>query len=1469
VADAGPERAPLFCAPVERWFERRFGAATPPQRAGWPSIARGEDTLIAAPTGSGKTLAAFLIVIDGLVRRAMAGELDDAIEVVYVSPLRALSHDIQRNLEEPLREIRAEVEAQMGALPRDVRTAVRTGDTPAAERQAMLRRPPHILVTTPESLYLLLTSKRARHMLRSVRTVIVDEIHAVAGDKRGSHLALSLERLDALAERPPMRIGLSATQRPLERLARFLIGARGTSETPPACAAGEAPRPACAAGEASRPTCAEGEASALACNVIDMGHLRDLDLAVVVPESDDLSAVASHEQWDEVITELCQQVEAHRTTLIFVNTRRLAERLAHRMGERLGQERVAAHHGSLSRERRLRVEARLKQGELAALVATASLELGIDVGSVELVCQIGSPRSIRAFLQRVGRSGHALGRTPKGRLYPTTRDELVECSALVRAARRGRLDAIEIPVAPLDILAQQIVAACACEDWDEDTLYASVRRAAPYSELSREAFESVIEMLARGFETPRGRRAAYLHRDRLSNTLRARRGARLVALMSGGAIPDTGDYRVLLDPSDTFVGTVGEDFAVESMAGDIFVLGTHSWMVRRVEADVLRVIDAEGAPPTIPFWTGEAPARTHELSLEVSELRKAAFGVRDAAEPAAAFDALRAECGLPEIGLRQLADYVRVQAESVGCVPTLDTLVAERFFDESGGMQLVVHSPYGARVNRALALVLRKCFCKTFNQELQSAATDDAFVLSLSAAQNFPLEELPSFFSSRNLADVLRQAVLATPMFGVRWRWNASRALAIPRHQNGKRVPFALQRMRSEDLLSSVFPDQTACQENVSYPIEIPEHPLIDQTLEDCASEACDVGRARQLVEDIEAGRVRFHTIETVEPSPFTHEILSARPYAYLDDVPLEERRTRAVSLRRVLPEQATDLGRLDKAAIERVRSEATPIVRSPDELYELLLDTVALDPRELGAPVEAFANALVAAGRAAFVTTAAGRLLFAGELLASIQALYPEAVIAPELRLPNSLPPSDTDRERVVDRMLRGYLAFSGPVTAALLSRRLGTAESDVEASLLRLEGRGAALRGRFDLDLLGEQFCDRGLLARIHGYTLRRLRREIEPVSARDFYRFLLRWQHVEPDAQLRGEAGLFAVIELLSGFEAPAAAWESELLPLRVSGYQGQLLDRLCLGGAVMWGRLRPASLGSGTQSTRATPLSLFPRGELDELVSSEPSVTRRSLVALRGEAEKILESLETRGALFARELEVGRLLLPTQVESGLRELVAQGLVTCDGFGPLRRLLRGSSAAGKRSARPRLSSRTPRGVGLEPEGRWSCLVSLAGDGEPDLEQRAEACARRLLRRYGVVFRDLLVREWLPEGWREVHRALRRLEARGEVRGGRFVSGFIGEQFALPQAVTGLRQERARALSGRELRLSAADPLNLVGVLTPGDRVTAGHTRWLILRDGEPVAVIERGVRTSLSVASGSAWSSALADAKQSEGA
>ena len=908
-----------FHPAIRTWFQRRFpDGPTDPQALGWPAIAAGDDTLIAAPTGSGKTLAAFLVGIDRLFRAAVADpDAESATEVVYVSPLKALAADIRENLERPLAEIR-EVARELGLVVPDLRVVARTGDSSPAARAAMLRQPPHLLITTPESLYLLVTAARSRERLRGVRTVIVDEIHAVARDKRGSHLALTLERLDALAKQRPQRIGLSATQRPIETIARLLVGA----------------------GEGrSRPD------GAPACRIVDLGHRRDLDLTIELPDSE-LEAVASHEQWGEILDRIAAHVRAHRTTLIFVNTRRLAERIAHLLAERLGEGQVAAHHGSLSKDRRLRLETRLRAGDLAALVATASLELGIDIGPVELVCQIGSPRSIATLLQRVGRSGHARGAVAKGRVYPTTRDELVEVTALLRAVRAGQLDRVLPPEAPLDVLAQHVVAACGADAWPEGELFDLVRRAAPYATLARADFDAVVAMLSDGIQTGRGRRAAYLHRDRVHGILRGRRSARLAALTSGGAIPETADYRVVADPDDTTVGTVNEDWAIESMQGDVFLLGSTSWRIRRVEAGVVRVVNAEGAPPTVPFWLGEAPARTAEASAAVSALRETLDERLATADIATAAAGLAAETGVDTRVATEVVRYLAATRAALGVLPTQRRVVFERFFDEAGGMQLVVHAPYGGRVNRALGLALRKRFCRRFDFELQAAASDDAVVLSLGPGQSFPLEDVPQFLTPENAADVLAQALLLSPMFQVRWRWNLGRALVVLRQRGGRRTPPPIQRMEADDLMAAVFPALAGCQENAGAgPIEIPDHPIVRQTMHDCLHEATDVDGLVRLFDGFRSGAVEPVFRETTEPSPLAHEILNGRPYTFLDDAPLEERRTRAVALRRGLPEAARDLAQLDPDAIARVREEARADCRTAEELHDLLLELAVLRP--------------------------------------------------------------------------------------------------------------------------------------------------------------------------------------------------------------------------------------------------------------------------------------------------------------------------------------------------------------------------------------------------------------------------------------------------------------------------------------------------------------------------------------------
>jgi ATP-dependent Lhr-like helicase len=1384
-----------FHPAVARWFRERLGEPTPAQRRGWEAIRSGRHTLIAAPTGSGKTLAAFLDALDALLREGEHGALPDETRVVYVSPLKALSTDIHLNLAEPRREIRRLAEA-MGRSSARITAAVRTGDTPAAERAAMLKTPPHILVTTPESLYLLLTAERSREMLRTARTVIVDEIHAVIESRRGSHLALSLERLEHVAGRRLQRIGLSATQKPIEEVARFLVGTIGVDAS-------------------GVPDCA----------IVDEGHARALDLDLELTGSP-LEAVMSAEAWDEIYARLVELIEAHRTTLVFVNTRRTAERVARHLSDRMGEEHVAAHHGSLSRETRQDAETRLKEGRLRVLVATASLELGIDIGAVDLVCQLGSTRRLATFLQRVGRSGHTVHGTPKGRLFPLSRDDLVEGAALLRAVRSGELDRLRMPPQPVDVLAQQMVAEAAAEDWPVDALYRLARRAWPYRDLTRAEFDEVLTMASRGFSTRRGRRGALVHHDTVGGRVRGRRGARLAAVTSGGAIPDTADFRVVLEPEGTFIGTLNEDFAVESMAGDIFQLGNTSWQILKIESGTVRVADAHGQPPTIPFWFGEAPARSDELSAAVSALRSELGARLD--DPEGATEWLVTETAVTRIAAVQIVAYLREARRLLGALPTQETLILERFFDEAGGMQLVLHAPFGSRVNRAWGLALRKRFCRQFNFELQAAATEDAILLSLGPQHSFPLQDVFRYLHSNTVRDILVQALLDAPMFGVRWRWNATISLALLRSRGGKKTPPQIQRMEAEDLLAAVFPDAAACLENIAGDREVPDHPLVRQTIEDCLGDAMDVDRLARVLEAIHEGRLTLLARDLPEPSPLSAEILNARPYAFLDDAPLEERRTQAVYTRRALePSTAGDLGALDPAAIERVRQEAWPSPENADELHDALLVSGFLTDREVAA-WPALRDELVAAGRIARV----GRLWYAMERK------------------------GDDLKE-----LVRGRMEIAGPVTAVQLAGLMDSGEGEVDAALHALEAEGFVLRGSFTPAAEVVEWCERRLLARIHRYTINRLRAEIEPVSAADFMRFLFQWQRVAGGHRVSGLDGLSAVLEQLDGFELAAGAWEPEVLAARCEEYEPQLLDTLCLTGRVMWGRFSPRAALSASGPLRSTPVALFLREHRDAWLALSPNGDAAPLGTY---AQSVQDALSQRGALFFRELVTGAALLGTQVEQALAELAGLGLVTSDSFAGLRALL---TPADKRPPVPGAAPRRHRIVpfGIESAGRWSLLRTHgrrdartpeeSGHGRTDAQTHGGGVASReradavgvqawvLLRRWGVVFRRVLEREAGGASWRELLVTYRRLEARGEVRGGRFVAGMSGEQFALPEAVGTLRTVRREHPGGELLAVSGADPLNLTGIVTPEARVPALTSNRAVYRDGVPVAAKEAG--------------------------
>ncbi|WP_042303520.1 DEAD/DEAH box helicase [Paraburkholderia kururiensis] len=1577
-----------FHPAVAGWFRKRFAAPTAAQAAAWPLIRSGRSTLVAAPTGSGKTLTAFLSAIDELVREGLgnaakhpanatqppanatqppakatqpsakaanhpakaapakpadpaaspdaaentaAAALPDATLVLYVSPLKALSNDIRLNLEAPLAGIADEL-AQRGLPPVEIRTAVRTGDTSQQERTAVRKRAPHILVTTPESLYVLLGSASGRAMLSTVRTVIVDEIHALAGNKRGCHLALSLERLDALCGRRLPRIGLSATQKPITTVARFLVGSAAagnhgadagsktessTNSNVPAQRASRRTtgRSAQADHNDPGPLPLDPEGHPIDCAIVDVGHVRERDLAIEIPP-EPLEAVMANDVWERVYDRLAELVAQHRTTLVFVNTRRMAERVARHLTDRLGKEAVAAHHGSLAKEHRFDAEQRLKAGALRVLVATASLELGIDIGDVDLVCQIGSPRTIAAFLQRVGRSGHQVGAVPKGRLFPTSRDDLIECAAILDCVRRNELDRLVMPHAPLDVLAQQIVAEVAAAEWNEEALFERVCRAAPYAALKREQYDAVLRMLAEGYTGRHGVRGAWLHRDAVSRTLRGRRGSRLVALTSGGTIPDNADYAVLLEPQGVNIGTVNEDFAVESLAGDVFQLGNASYRILRVEAGRVRVEDAHGQPPNIPFWLGEAPGRSDELSAAVARLREEverrlaaaqpraegdergevdavdegadgserandAHAERRAAALAPAIGWLVSTLGLSEGAARQIVEYLARARAALTVLPTQHTLVMERFFDESGGMQLVIHAPFGSRINRAWGLALRKRFCRSFNFELQAAATEDAIILSLTGSHSFVLDEVWRYLRSSSAEHILIQALLDAPLFGVRWRWNATTSLALPRQTGGRKTPPPIQRMRSEDLLAAVFPDQVACLENIVGERELPDHPLVNQTVDDCLHDAMDTDGWLRLLRRMEAGEVTLVARDLPAPSLLAAEILSARPYAFLDDAPLEERRTQAVLSRRWTdPESADDLGALDAAAIESVAAEAWPLVRDADEMHEALMGLACINEREAeksdGWP--ACLAALAQAGRATRMKVALDDALWVPvERLTCLQALYPQAPCEPALR-----PPAGHDapwhEEDALVEVIRARLTGFAPQPVPVIARSLALPASAVALALTKLEAEGYVMRGRFTPGAADDEWCERHLLARIHRYTVRRLRREIEPVQRHDFMRFLFEWQHVSPATRVEGRDALAAVVDQFEGWEAAAGAWEEEILPTRVKDYSITWLDELCRAGKVVWARLG-ARTRTASGPVRATPVVLLPRRHLLHW----QALVGEANGELSARAQRVHDLLAQHGAMFFGELAQHAHLLPVELENALGELVAAGLANADGFAGLRALIK---PVAKRNAH--YGSRRPRGAGaliggMEDAGRWALLrrpvastaataattavAAVAADTanaanaakaaqsetrdiaalarKPQTEPEVlEHVVLTLLRRYGVVFWQLLAREapWLPP-WRDLLRVLHRLEARGHVRGGRFVEGLSGEQFALPEAIPVLREVRRHANDGVLVCVAATDPLNLVGTVLAGEKVPAVAGNRVLFRDGVPVATLAGG--------------------------
>jgi len=1489
------------------WFLSKFGSPTEPQVAGWPAIVAGQSTLISAPTGSGKTLSAFLVAIDRLLRESIEGRLAPHTQIVYISPLKALSNDIQKNLEEPLREIQ-QLALARGYLSPQIRTSVRTGDTLAKDRASMLRHPPHILVTTPESLYILLTAAKPRELLRRVHTVIVDEIHAVAGNKRGSHLSLSLERLEALVcnenlcsanplspiltglFHPPQRIGLSATQNPITLVADFLTGSHPSR--PPA-------------------------------TIIQVGQRRTLDLAIEVP-SEELGSLTSATMWTGIFDKLAAFTEHHRSTLVFVNTRRLVEKISFELAERLGPENVAAHHGSLSRTLRLDAEQRLKAGTIKILVATASLELGIDIGDIDLVCQIATTRNVGVAMQRIGRAGHWRGAIPKGRLFATTRDDLLEQAALLRKMLAGELDQLEIPSAPIDILMQQITAACGAESWDELCLYNVLRRAHPFRDLTREHFDEVLHLLHQGIESSRGRYGAYLLRDTVQGHLHPRRGARMIAITNGGAIPDTSLFSVILQPDGIQIATLDEHFAVDSSPGDVVLLGNTSWRIQRIEpVGKVFVEDAHGAPPSIPFWEGEAPQRTAVLSDGVGDLREQISARTPSVSPqtlapthpevAACSRWLEQECCLCPAAAMQLITYIVAGRAVLGAVPSKTTIIAERFFDEGGGQQLILHAPFGGRVNKAWGLALRKRFCRGFNFELQAAATDNGINISLAEQHSFPLSDVFQFLTENTARDLLEQAAIPSPIFKNRWRWAAGRSLQLLRMQKGKRVAPQIQRTRSEDLLANVFPQAAACFETIVGDIQIPDHPLVREVMRDTLSEAMDIDGLNQVLRGIASGSIRCLAVDTPVPSQFAHELINAMPYAFLDEAGAEERRARAVTLRRSLPSSvADDAGKLDPAAIATVRAQCWPDLRDEHELHDLLLSLVALPLAFLDNRPEARSwltlyERLTHTGRVHTLDCNGTPCWIATECLPHAASLWPDRQPSPTEPLPSTAvilsaaknprispePASSFDsapasvtvpvtKGSATAHLVQGWLQILGPTTSTSLASLLHLTPASVFAALLAAEMQGLVMRGTFEAPTPTEsevhsiEWCDRRLLQRIHRLTLSTLRKRIEPVTPAAYMQWLLRWQHLAPQTQLTGEDGLLHALSQLEGFEAPAVEWERTLLPARIANYSPAWLDALCLSGAIGWGRVSPHPAWSSGQGsaprrvipTSAAPITFFLRDSADWLpwALAESCVEEKNLLhALSPEALRVRTELSRRGACFTADLQRNLALTKQQTQTALWELATAGIAAADGFDQLRALMDPKRKSAASAAEPAPTSLKRRTAARSSAGRWSLLCADAAVSSDTSTAEAriarahlhdaamESAARMLLARYGILFRDLLTRESNAPKWRDLSPILRRLEARGEVRGGRFVTGVSGEQYALPDAADSLRA-RPPAHAGRQtpaaiIEVAAADPANLVGIVIPGDRVPSIPGRSVRFIDG--VAVVSERMENLRNVA------------------
>jgi len=1376
----------LFSAPVRDWFRSAFAQPTDVQERGWREVAAGRHALMAAPTGSGKTLAAFLWCLDRVASEPMPVDAERC-RVLYVSPLKALAHDVDRNLRSPLVGIRRQMES-LGLQPPDIAVAIRTGDTPADARRSMERHPPDILITTPESLYLLLTSQ-ARRMLASVRWLIVDEIHSVAATKRGSHLALSLERLCALTKVEPQRIGLSATQRPLEEVARFLGGTNRDVA------------------------------------IVDAGRLKTMEVSVEVPV-DDMARLSAQDDggaiqnsiWPAIYPRLLELVQQHRSTIVFVNSRRLAERLAARLNELAGEDLVRAHHGSIAREQRLLIEDQLKAGQLRGLVATSTLELGIDMGAVDLVLQVEAPPSVAAGIQRVGRAGHSVGEVSRGVIVPKFRGDLLETAAVVEGMLEGRIESTIVPRRPLDVLAQQIVAMCAMDEWKVDELGALVRRAYPYADLGPRSLETVLDMLSGRY--PSDEFAELRPRivwDRVAGTIRGRAGAQRLAVTNPGTIPDRGLYSVNLLDDGRRVGELDEEMVYESRVGETFVLGASTWRIAEITNSQVLVTPAPGEPGKIAFWKADAPSRPAELGLALGKM------VRElrALSPDAAARRLHERAGFDDRAVKNLLAYLDDQAAATGTVPDDRTVVIERFRDEVGDWRVCVHTPLGGRVHAPLALALEARLQAKLGVDARALWTDDGVALHLPDVESPPqVDDL--LFDPEEVSELVTSQLPGSALFAARFRENAARSLLLPRRRPGQRTPLWQQRMRSAGLLQVAG--------------NYPDFPILAETWREVMSDHFDMEALTAFLTRVRSREVRVVAVDTERASPFASSLLFAyvAEFMYEGDAPLAERRAQALTLDRDLLAEllgSEDLRELlDPEAIAEVELELQGLLperfpRDADEAHDLLTRLGDLSDTEASSRgvMSEWLQSLERERRVAV-------LRIAGEsrwIAAEDAGKYREAVGA---SLPIGLPDAFLDPgSRPLESLIRRYARTHVPFVAGDVARRWGISESAAGAALGALVARGEVIAGEFRRSAHGREHCHPEVLRMLRRRSLAALRREVESVSPEVMARFLPEWHGIGSRAS--GMDRLLEVVFQLQGLSLPASVIERDVIATRVSNYNPRLLDEFISMGEVVWAGRGPLGSNDGR-------VALYLRGDAPRLIPD--AAADRPVEEVH---ERIRAHLGSRGASFFRDIynacgggdeEV--------VLDALWDLVWTGEVTNDTFSPLRLI-------GPSSRRPARRPRLPRLTQPRAAGRWSLIASLVGSGA-NATERLHSEAGVLLQRHGVLTRDAVVGEGWAGGFASLYPVLRAMEESGRIRRGYFVEGLGGSQFALAGAVDRLRS--MRDAPARIVALAATDPANAYGAIlswpASDGRMARAAGAYCVLDSGRLVLYLEKGGRSLL---------------------